>query len=66
MRSGGRKKKMKGRREIGAGQARSARWVGEIGEVWGRRLWSRVLEKIKNKPYFKWPNKMGGDSMRRN
>ena len=24
-----------------------------------------VLEKIKNKPYFKWPNKIGGDPMRR-
>nr|XP_023919563.1 uncharacterized protein LOC112031114 [Quercus suber] len=22
----------------------------------------RVLEKIKNKPYFKWPNKMAGES----
>ena len=21
----------------------------------------RILEKIKNEPYFKWPNKMGGD-----
>ena len=26
----------------------------------------QVLEKIKNKSYFKWPNKMGGDSMNRN
>ena len=26
----------------------------------------QVLEKIKNEPYFKWPNKMGGDPMRRN
>ena len=26
----------------------------------------RVLEKIKNKPYFKWPNKMVGESTRRN
>ena len=26
----------------------------------------QVLEKIKNEPYFKWPNKMGGDLMRRN
>ena len=25
-----------------------------------------ILEKIKNEPYFKWPNKMGGDSSRRN
>ena len=26
----------------------------------------QVLEKIKNKPYFKWPNKMGANPMRRN
>nr|XP_023899375.1 uncharacterized protein LOC112011225 [Quercus suber] len=26
----------------------------------------QMLEKIKNEPYFKWPNKMGGDSSRRN
>ena len=26
----------------------------------------QVLERIKNKPYFKWPNKMGGDPMKRN
>ena len=26
----------------------------------------QVLEKIKNELYFKWPNKMGGDPMRRN
>ena len=26
----------------------------------------QVLEKIKNKPYFRWPNKMSGDSSRRN
>ena len=26
----------------------------------------QVLEKIKNEPYFKWPNKMVGESTRRN
>ena len=26
----------------------------------------QILEKIKNEPYFKWTNKMGGDLMRRN
>ena len=26
----------------------------------------QVLEKIKNEPYFKWPNKMGGDPLMRN
>ena len=24
----------------------------------------QVLEKIKNKPFFKWPNKMGGDAVK--
>nr|XP_023879133.1 uncharacterized protein LOC111991586 [Quercus suber] len=26
----------------------------------------QALEKIKNEPYFKWPNKMSGDPLRRN
>ena len=26
----------------------------------------QVLEKIKNEPYFRWPNKMVGESSRRN
>ena len=26
----------------------------------------QVLEKIKNEPYFKWPNKMAGESTKRN
>ena len=26
----------------------------------------QVLEKIKNEPFFKWPNKMTGDPMKRN
>ena len=26
----------------------------------------QILEKIKNEPYFQWPNKMGGDPMRWN
>ena len=26
----------------------------------------QVLEKIKNEPYFEWPNKMSGDPSRRN
>ena len=26
----------------------------------------QVLEKIKNESYFKWPNKMEGDPLRRN
>ena len=26
----------------------------------------KIVDRIKNKPYFKWPNKMGGDPSRRN
>ena len=26
----------------------------------------QILEKIKREPYFKWPNKMGGDPTKRN
>ena len=26
----------------------------------------QVLEKVKNEPFFKWPNKIAGDPMRRN
>ena len=26
----------------------------------------QVLEKIKNEPYFRWPNKMAGESTKRN
>ena len=31
-----------------------------------RELVQQVLEKIKNEPFFKWPNKMAGDPMSRN
>ncbi|XP_030945752.1 uncharacterized protein LOC115970231 [Quercus lobata] len=31
-----------------------------------QELVHQVLEKIKNRPYFKWPNKMGGDPMKCN
>ena len=26
----------------------------------------QIFEKIKNEPYFRWPNKMGGDPSKRN
>ena len=26
----------------------------------------RIADRIKNEPYFKWPNKMGGDPYKRN
>ena len=29
-----------------------------------RELVQQVLEKTKNEPFFKWPNKMAGDSMK--
>ena len=31
-----------------------------------REPMQQVLEKIKNEPFFKWPNKMAGDLMRCN
>ncbi|XP_050254931.1 uncharacterized protein LOC126700790 [Quercus robur] len=31
-----------------------------------RELVHQVLEKIKNEPFFRWPNKMAGNPMRRN
>ena len=31
-----------------------------------QKLVHQGLEKIKNEPYFKWPNKMGGDPLRCN
>ena len=31
-----------------------------------RELVHQVLEKIKNESFFKWPNKMAGNPMRRN
>ena len=36
----------------------SARNVGAVF----RELVHQVLEKIKNEPYFRWPNKMAGES----
>ena len=26
----------------------------------------KIVNRIKNEPYFRWPNKMGGDPSRRN
>ena len=31
-----------------------------------QELVQQLLKKIKNEPFFKWPNKMAGDPMRRN
>ena len=35
--------------------------VRNVGAVF-RELVHQVLEKIKDEPYFRWPNKMGGES----
>ncbi|XP_065632669.1 uncharacterized protein LOC136068844 [Quercus suber] len=47
---------------IGQSEATSAQAVGAVF----RESVHRVLEKIKNEPYFKWPNKMSGDPEKRN
>ena len=31
-----------------------------------KELVYQILEKIKNEPYFRWPNKIGGDPFRGN
>ena len=31
-----------------------------------RELVHQILEKIKHESYFQWPNKIGGDPMKRN
>ena len=45
-------------------QSRSA--APQVVNTMFRELVHQVLEKIKNKPYFKWPNKIGEDTSRRN
>ena len=42
-----------------AGQSRFA--TSQVVNTVFREPVHQVLEKIKNEPYFKWPNKMGGD-----
>ena len=46
----------------GQSETTSARNVGTIF----RELVHQVLEKIKDEPYFRWPNKMAGESTKRN
>ena len=36
-----------------------------VSAVFREPVW-QVLEKIKNEPFFKWPNKMAGDPTKRN
>ena len=47
---------------VGQPETTSARNVRAVF----RELVHQVLEKIKNEPYFRWPNKMVGDSTKRN
>ena len=46
----------------GQSETTNARNVGAVF----RELVHQVLEKIKNEPYFRWPNKMAGESTKRN
>ena len=47
-----------------AGQFRSTN-MQAVNAVF-REPVQQVLEKVKNKPFFRWPNKMAGDSVNRN
>ena len=38
----------------------------QTGNAVFRELVHQVLEKIKNEPFFKWPNEMARDSMKHN
>ena len=39
--------------------------IGEVNVTF-KELVHRIVDRIKNKPYFQWPNKMGGDPSTRN
>ena len=41
------------------------RWTQMVNLVFKEPIY-QVLEKIKNKPYFKWSNRMKGDPTKRN
>ena len=47
-----------------AGQFGSAN--AQVVTVVFRELVQKVLEKVRNEPFFKWPNKMAGDPVNRN
>ena len=40
--------------------------ISQVVNTVFRELVHQVLEKTKNEPYFKWPNKMSGDHSRHN
>ena len=39
--------------------------MGEVNVTF-KELMHRIMDQIKNEPYFRWPNKMRGDPSRRN
>ena len=39
--------------------------MGEVNVTF-KALVHRIVDRIKNEPYFRWPNKIGGDLSRRN
>ena len=39
--------------------------MGEVNVAFKKPV-HRIVDRIKNEPYFWWPNKMEGDSSRRN
>ena len=39
--------------------------VGEINVAFKEPM-HKIVDQIKNEPFFRWPNKMGGDPFRRN
>ena len=39
--------------------------MGEVNVAFKESV-HRIIDRIKNKPYFQWPNKTGGDLSRRN
>ena len=39
--------------------------MGEVNVTFKEPM-HRIVNRIKNEPYFRWPNKMGGDQSRRN
>ena len=47
-----------------AGQSGSA--SAQVVNVVFREPMQKVLEKVRNEPFFKWPNKMAGDHVNRN
>ena len=38
--------------------------MGEVNVAFKEPM-HRIVDRIKNEPYFRWPNKMGGDPSRR-